>query len=161
MKPPAHNREEFDFEQVDVNDFIVGKIEDIAYDPEHKTTWNGETKIRFCVRFKFKLEGYEFPHYSRWETFTYGEKGNLYKKYLSHLVEGAYPDMDFDLDLLKGMKVKTMWAEKRYEENGNEKVFQSIELIRPIEGKIKQKQSVAVQADDDIDLDINVEEPPF
>jgi len=56
-------------------------------------------------------------------SFSYGDKANLYLKYLVPLVEGAKPEMDFDIDHLKGMKIKTLWITK------NE--FQNIDVIRP------------------------------
>ena len=124
MKPPKS--EKIDYEKVSVDDFVTGTIAEIQYDKEHlfKGFDGSADKKRPAARFKFALDGYNYPHYSRWMSFSYGEKSNLYLKYLVPLVENAQPDMDFDLDLLKGMKVKTLWSEK----NG----FQNIETIRPI-----------------------------
>lgn len=132
MKPKQ--REQSDYEKVKTDDFIKAKIVDIERDEEHETTWKGEKKVRDCIRFKFMLEGYEQPHYSRWITFTYGDRGNLYNKYLVPLVAGAYPDCDFDIEELKGMVVKLLWAEKVYE-NGN--VFQFIDTVRPFSDQLK------------------------
>ncbi len=78
--------------------------------------------------------------------FTYAEKSNLYKKYISKLVENAEPDMDFDIDALNGMKVKTIWSE--------DNDFQNIDNIFPINGKIKS--TAAPKVVPTIDLD----EPP-
>jgi hypothetical protein len=44
-------------------------------------------------------------------------------------VENPAPDMDLDLDLLKNMKVKTLWNE-----NGD---FQNLESIFPAGSKVK------------------------
>lgn len=128
MKPPK--TENKDYEKVPTEDFVSGSIEEVAYDMKHTFKgYNGaEDKVRPAVRFKFKIDGLKFPHYSRWMTFNYGEKSNLLIKYLVPLVEGAKPDMDFDVDALKGMKVKMLWNEK----NG----FQAIETIRPMGKKI-------------------------
>lgn len=126
MKPAK--RDSNDYEKVKTDDFVVGMIEDVAYDQEHKFSFKGEEKVRPAVRFKFALDGCSYPHYSRWQSFNYGEKSVLYLKYLSALVDGAAPDMDFDLDQLKGMRVKTLWTEKNN--------FQSVETVRPANGKV-------------------------
>ena len=118
--------EKKDFEKVSTGDFINGKIADIQYEEEHEFKFQGDIKIRPACRFVFELEGYKFKHYSRWLTFSYGEKTNLYKKFLVNLVLGAMPDMEFDLDNLKEMPIKTIWK-------GEE--FQSIEVIRPLHEK--------------------------
>ena len=124
MKPPE--RPKVEFEKVVVGEFLTGTIAKIDYDLEHRFSYKGQEKISPAVRFVFELDGYSYPKYSRWMYFSYGEKTNLYRKYLVKLVDGAKPDMDFDLDALVGMRVKTIWAEQ----NG----FQYVELIQP-EGK--------------------------
>ena len=121
MKP--QRRQKIDYEKVQTGDFINGKIVDIQYHETHEFKFQGQIKIAPACRFVFELEGYKFHHYSRWLNFSYGEKSNLYKRFLDNLVLGALPDMDFDLDKLKGMKVKTIWK-------GED--FQTVELIRPI-----------------------------
>lgn len=125
MRPPVQER---NYEKVSTDNFIPGIIEEIQYDKEHKFKFKGEESIAFGCRFKFMLEGYKHAHYSRWLKFNYGEKANLYKKYLVPLVDGAKPEMDFDLDQLKGVKVKTLWSEKND--------FQSVETIRPAGKKV-------------------------
>lgn len=127
MKPPA--RAKMEFERIPKYDeWIEGTISDIEYDENHKSTYQGEEKIRPCVRFKFGLKGCEFPHRSKWLTFSYGEKANLYKQFISVLVNDAEPDMDFDLDALKGFKIKTMWTEAGEYDN--------LAMIRPLVEKI-------------------------
>lgn len=116
-----------DYEKVRIGEFINGVIEDIKYDMEHKFIWKGKEKIHPAARIVFKLEGYQYNHGTKWLNFNYGEKSNLYIKYLSKLVDNAVPDMEFDLDLLKGLKVKTLWNEKND--------FQEIESIFPLEKK--------------------------
>lgn len=133
MKPQRNNIE---YEKVSTSDFLMGVISDIEYDEKHTFKGFGKNpdgtpkpdRIASAARFKFSIEGYKFPHYSRWLSFSYGEKSNLFQKYLVPLVEGAKPDMDFDLDQLKGLKVKMLWTEKNN--------FQTIETIRPATKKI-------------------------
>lgn len=141
MKPPK--REKTDFEKVTTEDFTTCTIEDIAYDLEHKFKGfqGAEDKVKPAVRFKFKVDGYKYHHYSRWMSFNFGEKSNLFLKYLVPLVDGAAPDMDFDLDALKGVKIKVLWAEK------NE--FQFPETIRPIGKKLSPKTLPVIDVDDD------------
>lgn len=133
LKPPP--RTKMDYEKVDVEDWVNGVIEEIQSDEKRDTGFkdeeSGEPIIKHMIRFKFKLEGYHYPHYSRWMSLTYHEKSNLLKKYLFNLVDGAQPDMDFDLERLKGMEVKMMWSN-----NGD---FQNIEMIRPRGAKIDGK----------------------
>lgn len=130
MKPPPHTKR--DYEKVKTDDWTTGIIEDIQRDEKRDTGFKdeetGESKIVDSVRFKFKLDGYNYPHYSRWLSFSYHEKSNLLKKYLFNLVEGAQPDFDFDIEHLKGMKIKIMW-----QDNGD---FQNVEIIKPLEAKI-------------------------
>ena len=148
MKPP---KRDINYEKVKCDDFIQGEIDSIQYDENHKFGFEGKEKIAPAVRFIFALDGYEFKHYSRWMTFSYGEKTNLYLKYLTALVEGAQPDMDFDLDSLKGMKVRVLWSEKND--------FQFVETIRPVGKKIQALKTITDSfADDDLKPD---DEVPF
>ena len=134
MKPPQTHRE---FEKVKIGEMITGTISEVMYDQEHKFKGfqGGEDTTQPAVRFKFILDGYKFAHYSRWFKFNYGERANLYKIFLVKLVENAKPDMDFDLDLLKGMYVKTVWNE-----NGD---FQNLESIFPVGDKVKASDVLA------------------
>ena len=129
MRPPRRSNK--DYERVLIGEMIPGIIEIVQYDNEHKFKGfsGGEDTIQPAVRFKFKLDGYQFPHYSRWMKFNLGEKANLYKKYIAKLVENASPDMDFDLDVLNGLKIKTVW--------GEENDYQGIDAIYPVDKKIK------------------------
>src|SRR3990167_4390583 len=124
MRPPE--RKQRDFEKVVIGEMLSGVIEQVCYDNEHKFKGfsGGEDTIQPAVRLKFKLDGYKFPKYTRWMKFNVGEKANLYKKYITKLVENAIPDMDFDLDILNGMKIKTVWSE--------ENDFQNIDAIYPL-----------------------------
>lgn len=126
MKPPRNSVE---YERVPVYDeWVNGEIVDIEYDLEHKRIWQGEEKVGPAVRLKFNLDGCKYPHRTKWLSFSYHEKSNLFTKYIVALVEGAKPNMDFDLDTLKAMKIKTMWSA-----NGD---FDNLEMIRPAGAKI-------------------------
>ena len=153
MKPPA--RSSTSFEKVKIGDFITGYIEKIEYDMEHKFKgFEGkEDSVVPAIRFIFKLDGYEYKHYSRWMKFNMGEKANLYKKYVSKLVANAKPDMNFDLDILLDMKVKTIW-----EENGD---FQNLESIYPAGKKITVKDDVPLPEDDDFPPEHDDDEVPL
>jgi hypothetical protein len=127
MKPPPRTKQ--DYERVPAYDeWISGTIDDIEHDPEHKSKWEGQEKIKPAVRFMFKLDGCQYIHRTGWMGFSYHEKSSLYKKYLCGLVDGATPDMDFDLERLKGMPIKTMWSQ-----NGD---YDNLEMIRPAGKKL-------------------------
>lgn len=134
MFPPK--REQKDYEKVIIGEMIPGIIEQVCYDNEHKFKgFQGkEDTIQPAARLKFKLDGYQYPKYSRWMKFNTGERANLYKKYISKLVENAVPDMEFDLDVLNGMKIKTVWSE--------ENEFQNIDAIYPAGKKVKANSSI-------------------
>ena len=128
MKPPK--REKKAFERVPKYDeWISGVIQEIEYDENHEKKFNGETKTISAVRFKLELKDCEYPKRSRWLTFSYAEKANLYRMFISQLVENAEPDMDFDLDELKGFEVKTMWTKS---DDGE---FDNLAMIRPLGDK--------------------------
>lgn len=128
MKPPKNNS--VTFEKVKTGEFIFGTIDKIEYDREHifKGFQGAEDKKQPGIRFVLKLQGYEYPHRSRWMKFSLHEKSNLFKKYVAKLVNNAHPDMDIDLDILLNTNIKTVW-----EDNGD---FQNIELIAPVGKKI-------------------------
>ncbi len=133
MRPPA--RSTTNFEKVKTGEFIYGIIEKIEYDEKHPFKgFDGKPdKVSPAIRFVFKLDGYEYPHRSRWMNFNVGEKANLYKKYIAKLVNNARPDMDFDLDALVNMKIKTIW-----EDNGD---FQNLESIYALGPKLDVEES--------------------
>lgn len=126
MLPPP--RPKIAYEQVVVDEWIKGTISEIEYDLKHKSMFKGEQKIGPAVRIKLTLDGYKFPKSSGWMAFVYTEKANLYKTYIKQLVEGAYVDMKFDIDLLKDMPIKVMFVQ-------NEE-YQNVSQIRPLGEKI-------------------------
>ena len=122
------------FEKVRIGEFIFGTIEKIQHEPNHVFKGfegKGDT-VAPAVRFIFKLQGYEFSHYTRWMRFSMDERSNLYSKYIVKLVANAHQYIDFDLDELVGLEVKTVWDEK-----GD---FQHIANIWPIKNKITVKE---------------------
>lgn len=155
MRPPARNS--MTYEKVKIGDFIYGVIEKIEYDDNHKFKgFEGkEDKLSPALRFVFKLQGYEYPHRSRWMNFNVGEKSNLYKKYIAKLVNNPKPDMDFDMDKFVSMEIKTIW-----EENGD---FQNLESIYPNGAKLtinenEVNEPPAITEDDFIP---EIDETPF
>lgn len=78
------------------------------------------------VRFKFKLDGYQYPHYSRWMKASTFEKSNLYSKYLKYLCpKYDCADQLIDLDMLEGVKIKVM-----FEDSGE---YQNVSSIRGLD----------------------------
>lgn len=126
MRPPEKAKGEY--EKVKAGELIPGIISEIKYDMAHKSVWQGKEKIRPAVQIKLKLDGYKYAHGTPWLTFSYGEKARLYLTFIAKLVENARPDMDFDLDCLKGMRVKTIWSD-----NGD---YQNLDNIYPLEYKV-------------------------
>lgn len=124
-------RQKKEFEQITTSDFVKGEIIEVQEDLEHKFTFKGNETIAPAVRFIFMLDDYNDKHYSRWMKFIYAEKSTLYSKYLTSLVEGIEPFSDFDIQNLKGAKVKILWK------NDGDSGWQSIETIRPVGAKVK------------------------
>lgn len=127
MIPPNEKR---DYEKIRTDEFVSGTIEDVVYDKEHlfKGYQGGPDVTKIGVRLVFSVDGYKFPHKTPWMKFIYSAKSNLYKRFLVPLVTPVREYMNFDLDQLKGMKVKMLWAD-----NGE---YQNIETIRPVGEKI-------------------------
>lgn len=147
MKP---TKQKIEYEKVKTDDFVIGVIEDIKYEKEHEFNYKGEMKKADAVRIKFHIDGYKYSKQTPWMTFSYGEKTNLFTKYIMTLVENAEPDMDFDLDQLKGLKVRMLWKDKGE--------YQHIETIRPVGKKItplntSQEIEVAEISEDEINDD--------
>jgi hypothetical protein len=140
MKAPKTDSKTF--EKLVVDEWINGTIKDIQYDLEKKWTWQGEESIKPGVRLVFEVEGYSYPHYSGWLKFNVSEKSNLYKRYISALVKDAKPDMDVDIDILKGMKVRMIWEE-------NENGFQRVLKIKPVKDKVVAKDNEPTPPDED------------
>lgn len=113
-----------EFEQVAVDEWIPGEIVDIQYEQEHEFTYKGNKKIGDAVKILIRLDGYKDNKSTGWWAFNYSEKSNLYNIFIKSLVPGATPNMSFDLDGLKGMKIKAMYAQ-----NGE---YQNLAMVRPL-----------------------------
>lgn len=129
MLPPP--RPKLEYEKVVVDEWLLGEIQEIEYDLEHKSTFNGKEKTAPAVKIKMTFDGYEFPKSSGWMSFIYDEKSKLYKTYIVGLVANPVPYMEFDLDALKGMKIKGMW-----ETNIKNPEYQNLVRIRPVGEKV-------------------------
>ena len=128
MRAPSGN----DYEKVKIGEFITGIIDEVCYEENHEFSYLKQVTKSLGIRFKLLLEGCEHPKYTKWQKFNLGARSNLYKRYVSQLVAGATPNMDFDLDELQGLQVQTYWTE-------NDKGYQNIELIKPVGDKLNVK----------------------
>lgn len=135
LYPPAKQKmDPKDYERVPVGNFVTGTIAEVEHEPNHE--FKGQyASIDEAVRLRFEIDGLKFPHSSRWMKFSYGEKANLYKKYILPLVENPYPDLPFDLTSFNGMRVKMVWMDD-LDKEGLPSGYQSIQLILPLEKKL-------------------------
>ena len=129
-------------ERIKTDDFVNGVLTEIKYDPIHTFTYKGESKEGPAVKLIFQLDGYAETKSSGWLKFMYAEKCNLYKKYIVSLVEGAKPFMQFDIEQLKGIKVKILWKDS---DDGK---YQNIDVIRAAEAKIQVNPSFVAEDTD-------------
>lgn len=129
MLPPL--RPKLEYEKVLVDEWLPGMIEEIEYDMEHKSTFQGKEKVGAAVKIKMVLDGYKFPKSSGWMSFIYDEKSKLYKTFIVGLVDNPKPYMEFDMDSLKGMRIKGMW-----ENNPKNPEYQNLVRIRPVGEKV-------------------------
>lgn len=129
MLPPP--RPKLEYERVVVDEWLPGVIEEIEYDMQRKSTYKGVEKVGPAIKIKLFLDGYKFPKSSGWMSFIYADKSKLYTTYIVGLVENPKPYMDFDPDVLRGMKIKCMW-----ETNPKNPEYQNLVRIRPVGAKI-------------------------
>lgn len=118
MRPPKK-----EYEKIPTGIEVLGVISNVEYDNTRKFKgFDGKPDYTApAIRFKFMLDGCQYEHSTRWMKFNVGSQSNLYAKYLVNLIENAVPDMDFDLDILKGLPIVTVWKD-----NGD---FQNLESI--------------------------------
>lgn len=136
---PVNPRGNFErIKEADVGEFLEAKITAIDYEENHEFTYLGQGTKAPGIRIKFDVPGYEKPKSSGWMKFITGARANYYKIYVTGLVENATPNMVFNCDVLKGLKVKLVFTE-------NDKGFQKITLIKPFD---KQKILVKVVEDE-------------
>lgn len=141
MRPPRP-QEKTEFERIQVYDeWLNAKIVEIKLEENHKFTFQGKEKLCDGVRFKFEVEGHNYPKYSRWMKYMSDERSTLYKVFLKAFFENAEPGMtDFDLDRLKDMKVKVMFSQ-------NED-FDNLDKIKPLGAKVLRSTGTNSMTDD-------------
>ena len=128
-------REKMEFEKVILDEWVEGTISDIQefkdVEKIYKNKETGEMEPRKIdqVRFKLTLDGYSFPHYTRKMTQSMNERSNLFIFLQQIYGQNIVPDVGVELDVLKGLRVKTMWNEVPMKEGG---VFQYPDKIRPL-----------------------------
>lgn len=137
MIPPRR-----EFEKVKVDEWISGDITDIQYEQEHEFSYKGNKSKGMAARIIFNLDGYKDRKQTGWMGFSYSEKSTLYRVYLSALVEGAKPNMNFDLDLLKNLRIKVMYAQ-----NGE---YQNVVMVRPLQDKILPGSKLKATPDEEV-----------
>lgn len=148
MKP---KQKEFVQEKIATEEWIDAVIEDIKYEEAHE--FGGQfAKTGEAVRFVFRLKGYQHPKMSRWLTFSYSEKSNLFNKFVKPLVRNAKPFFDYDIMALKGQKCRLMFSE---DQGDNGQIYYNIEMVKP------QKDAPVADALPEIQIESTEENVPF
>lgn len=142
-----------EYEQVAVDEWLVGEIADIQYEQDHESMYKGVKKVGDAVKIYIKLDGYRDKKSTGWWSFNYAEKSNLYNIFIKALVPNAAPNMLYDLDNLKGMKIKAM-----YTQNGE---YQNLSMVRPLISKGPALGNVPNTEVAETHENITDEEPPF
>lgn len=138
-----------EYEKVAVDEWLPGMIETVQLQEDrpyrHTNDDTGETEMLTAphVRFKFKLDGYKYPHYSRWMKASTHKKSNLYSKYLRSLCPTHdCENQQIDVDKLTGVRIKIMW-----ENNGD---YQNVTQIRGLDAALDVRvDTTAPEADPD------------
>lgn len=130
---PIPIKKDIVYEQVPIEDFVTGIITEVGYEKEQEFKSKFGNSVQEGVYLKFKIDGLKFPKRTRWMKLNYSKKSNLFKKYISSLVDGAKEYMNYDVDRLLGLQVKMLW---KNEEADNGKIYQSIDVIRPVGKKL-------------------------
>lgn len=159
MSRVVGGRQAMEYEKVQVDEWLMGKIEEVQFDAErpykskNKETGVWSERPAPQVRFKFKIDGYKYPHYSRWMLCSTSKKSNLYGKYLKQLCpQFDCEDKAIDLDKLVGIEVKIMWE--------NNEDYQNVTQIRGIDPTLNIIASGQDMAPPDQTPD-STEEAPF
>lgn len=154
MSIPRNNEQKV-YEKVRIDEMIQGVIAEVKEEPEHLfkgyKTKDGKVvpdRNQDAVKFIFELYGYAEKHHSRWMAFSYDDRSNLFKKYLTPLVSGIKPYSNFDIQQLVGMEVQVTWGQ---DVSKTGRVFQHVETIIPKTRKIVPKiaDSVPQEAPED------------
>ena len=132
MRPPKR-----EFEQVAVDEWLKGEIVDVQYEQEHEFTFKGVKSVGPAAKILIQLDGYKDKKSTGWWSFNYSEKSNLYKFFIQPLVKNAAPNIDFDLDNLKNLRVKVM-----YTQAGE---YQNLMAVRPADDKVLSSYTPPVE----------------
>lgn len=135
MKPKNNSGKDLVIEPVPTDEFLGAVISDVKYEEAHNFTGQF-ARVGEAVRIQFTLDPvkgkvFEHPKYSRWMSFNYDEKSNLFKNYIKLLVRDAKPYMDFDISKLKGTRCRLMFEEVQNDEG---KKFFNILMVKTEKG---------------------------
>ena len=163
MKPRNNSSKEMVMEPVPCDEFLWAVISDVKYEEAHAFTGQF-ARVGEAVRIKFTLDpingkAFDYPKSSRWMSFNYDQKSNLFKNYIQPLVKNAKPYMDFDILSLKGIRCRLMFEESQNDEG---KKFYNIMMVKPEKGKeIDSAPIIQIQEIDDDGNEVNDKEVPF
>lgn len=156
LKPKNNSGKDVVIEAVPCDEFLGAVITDVKYEEGHNFTGQF-ARVGEAVRLQFTLDPvkgktFEHPKYSKWMSFNYDEKSNLFKNYIKPLVRDASPYMDFDISNLKGTRCRLMFEEVQNDEG---KKFYNIMMV-------KTEKGIGVDAIPTIQLDTeDSQELPF
>ena len=136
MKPKNNSGKDLVIEPVPCDEFLGAVISDVKYEEAHAFTGQF-ARVGEAVRIQFTLDpinekAFEFPKNSRWMSFNYDQKSNLFKNFILPLVKNAKPYMDFDIVKLKGVRCRLMFEESQNDEG---KKFYNIMMVKAEKGK--------------------------
>lgn len=136
MKPKQNGNKDMVIEPVPCDEFLGAVISDVKYEEAHNFTGQF-ARVGEAVRIQFTLDPingkpFEHPKYSRWMSFNYDEKSNLFKNYIKPLVKDAKPYMDFDITNLRGTRCRLMFEESQNDEG---KKFYNVTIVKSEKGK--------------------------
>lgn len=160
MKPKGNEKKDLVMEPVPTDEFIGAVISEVQYEENHVFTGQF-ARTGEAVRLKFVLDpvdgkAFQCPKSSRWMSFNYDEKSNLFKNYIRCLVKDAKPYMDLDITKLKGVRCRLMFEESQNDEG---KKFFNIMMVKPEKGTIDSLPTIQVE---NIDEDGNsIDSTPF
>ena len=135
LKPKNNSGKDLVIEPVPCDEFLGAVISDVKYEEAHAFTGQF-ARVGEAVRIQFTLDpikgkAFEHPKYSRWMSFNYDQKANLFKNFILPLVKNAKPYMDFDITQLKGVRCRLMFEESQNDEG---KKFYNIMMVKPEKG---------------------------
>lgn len=153
MKPKQNGNKDMVMEPVPCDEFLGATIADVKYEEAHNFTGQF-ARVGEAVRIQFTLDpiggkSFEHPKYSRWMSFNYDEKSNLFKNYIKPLVRDAKPYMDFDVTKLKGVRCRLMFEESQNDEG---KKFYNITMVKPEKGAVVDSLPTIQLETDDSDV---------